>query len=152
MREARPSTTTEATLEPVVSKLERFSLYETTSHLYVTASDKMETQYRVLKIDRRVANPASLADICQEDPVVYTPVDMLEMLDMINEGNRTVGGLRTSLKGFGIVGFAKFLDCYYLNFITQRKLVSGYLRGKRALRVRWLWQQNPWLAFLRRAS
>lgn len=125
MREARASATTEATLEPVVSKLERFSLYETTSHLYVTASDKMETQYRVLKIDRRVANPASLADICQEDPVVYTPIDMLEMLDMINEGNRTVGGLRTLQKGFGIVGFAKFLDCYYLNFITQRKLVGA---------------------------
>lgn len=114
----------EATLEPVVSKLERFVLYETTSHLYVTASDKLETQYRVLKIDRRVTNPAFLADICQEDPVVYTPIDMIEMLDMINEGNRAGGGLRLIAKGWGIVGFAKFLDCYYLNFITQRRLVS----------------------------
>lgn len=124
MREIRNQSATEATLEPVVSKLERFVLYETTSHFYLTASDKRETQYRVLKIDRRVVNPMSLADICQEDPVVYTPIDMIEMLDMINEGNRTVGGLRMTAKGYGIVGFAKFLDCYYLNFITQRRLVS----------------------------
>lgn len=117
---------TEATLEPVVSKLERFVLYETTSHLYVTASDKLETQYRVLKIDRRVTSPTFLADICQEDPVVYTPLDMIEMLDMINEGNRTGGGIRLIAKGFGIVGFVKFLDCYYLNFITQRRLVSHH--------------------------
>lgn len=113
-----------ATLEPVVSKLERFVLYQTTSHLYVTASDKLETQYRVLKIDRRVTHPAFLADICQEDPVVYTPLDMIDMLDMIHEGNRAGGGLCLIAKGWGIVGFAKFLDCYYLNFITQRRLVS----------------------------
>lgn len=122
----KDNSTTEATLEPVVSKLERFVLYETTSHLYITASDKMETQYRVLKIDRRIVNPTSLADICQEDPVVYTPIDMIEMLDMIHEGNRTVGGMRQTAKGFGIVGFVKFLDCYYLNFITQRRLVSRH--------------------------
>lgn len=79
---------------------------------------------RVLKLDRRVVNPKSLADICQEDPVVYTPIDMIEMLDMIHEGNRTVGGLSMTAKGYGIVGFVRFLDCYYLNFITQRRLVS----------------------------
>lgn len=115
---------TEATLEPVVSKLENFILYETTSHLYVTASDNLGTQYRVLKIDRRITNPAFLADICQEDPVVYNALDIIEMLEMINEGNRASGGLRQLAKGFGIVGFVKFLDCYYLNFITQRKAVS----------------------------
>lgn len=79
---------------------------------------------RVLKLDRRVVNPTSLADICQEDPVVYTPIDMIEMLDMIHEGNRTEGGLTMTAKGYGIVGFVRFLDCYYLNFITQRRLVS----------------------------
>lgn len=127
MKRARKVTRSEATLEPVVSKLERFVLYETTSHMYLTASDALETQYRVLKIDRRIANPAYLADICQEDPNVYSPLDMLEMLDMINEGNRNVGGLRLTAKGHGIVGFAKFLDCYYLNLITQRKLVRHCL-------------------------
>ncbi|CAB1096112.1 unnamed protein product [Ectocarpus sp. CCAP 1310/34] len=125
MREPRKQSTAKATLEPVVSKLERFVLYETSSHLYLTASDRSETTYRVLKLDRRVVNPTSLADICQEDPVVYTPIDMIEMLDMIHEGNRTVGGLSMTAKGYGIVGFVRFLDCYYLNFITQRRLVGA---------------------------
>eukprot|EP00903_Cladosiphon_okamuranus_P008585 g8235.t1 len=124
-RDPRASSAAEATLEPVVSKLERFVLYETSSHLYLTASDRSETTYRVLKLDRRVVNPTSLADICQEDPVVYTPIDMIEMLDMIHEGNRTVGGLTMTAKGYGIVGFVRFLDCYYLNFITQRRLVGA---------------------------
>ncbi|CAM9112844.1 unnamed protein product [Choristocarpus tenellus] len=125
MRTVRGECGNEATLEPVVSKLERFVLYETTSHLYLTACDKLETQYRVLKIDRGVPDATSLADICQEDPIVYTPLDMLEMLEMINEGNRTVGGLRLTAKGYGIVGFVKFLDCYYLNFVTQRRMVGA---------------------------
>jgi hypothetical protein len=42
------------TLEPVVSKLERFILYETTSYLYVVGCDKRQSEYRVLKLDRRV--------------------------------------------------------------------------------------------------
>ncbi|CAM9117146.1 unnamed protein product [Ectocarpus sp. 8 AP-2014] len=50
---------------------------------------------------------------------------MIEMLDMIHEGNRTVGGLSMTAKGYGIVGFVRFLDCYYLNFITQRRLVGA---------------------------
>lgn len=93
--------------------------------------------YRVLKLDRRVVNPTSLADICQEDPVVYTPIDMIEMLDMIHEGNRTVGGLTMTAKGYGIVGFVRFLDCYYLNFITQRRLVrlNCGIRGNTSLPV-----------------
>lgn len=56
---------------------------------------------------------------------MYTPIDMIEMLDMIHEGNRTVGGLSMTAKGYGIVGFVRFLDCYYLNFITQRRLVRS---------------------------
>lgn len=89
----------------------------------------LRCNHRVLKLDRRVVNPTSLADICQEDPVVYTPIDMIEMLDMIHEGNRTVGGLSMTAKGYGIVGFVRFLDCYYLNFITQRRLVRAKTAG-----------------------
>ncbi|CAM9202166.1 unnamed protein product, partial [Chrysoparadoxa australica] len=39
-----------ATLEPVVSKLERFVLYESQPLLYLVGCDKLQTQYRVLKI------------------------------------------------------------------------------------------------------
>jgi hypothetical protein len=115
----------EVTLEPVVSKLERFVLYETLPYMYLVACDKLQSQYRLLKIDRCIVQPASLADICVEDPIVYSRGDMETMLDMIHEGNRATGGLRSVGSGFGIMGFVKFLDCYYLNLITQRKKVGS---------------------------
>jgi hypothetical protein len=36
----------ETTLEPVVSKLEEFVLYETHSHMYLVGCDKLQSQYR----------------------------------------------------------------------------------------------------------
>ena len=38
------------TLEPVVSKLEKFILYQTHSHMYVVGCDKRQVAYRVLKV------------------------------------------------------------------------------------------------------
>ena len=43
---------------------------------------------------------------------------------MIDEGNKSCGGLKRSALAFGIVGFMKFLDCYYLTLITQRKRIG----------------------------
>jgi len=42
------------TLEPVISKLEKFILYETQSYLYIVGCDKRQTEYRVIKLDRQV--------------------------------------------------------------------------------------------------
>ena len=42
------------TLEPVISKLEKFILYETASYLYIVGCDKRQLEYRVLKLDRKV--------------------------------------------------------------------------------------------------
>jgi hypothetical protein len=36
----------ETTLEPVVSKMERFVLYETHAHMYLVGCDKLQSQYR----------------------------------------------------------------------------------------------------------
>ncbi len=118
-------------LEPVVSKLERFELFQTVSHLYVVAYDKICFQYRILKFNRALSGPnVTLADICQEDPIVYSNEEMNSMLEMVHEGNKMRGGLSKVAEGFGIVGFVKFLDCYYLNLITERMkvgLVGGNL-------------------------
>jgi predicted RNase H-related nuclease YkuK (DUF458 family) len=42
------------TLEPVVSRLEKFILYETHSYFYIVGSDKRQREYRVIKLDRKV--------------------------------------------------------------------------------------------------
>ena len=142
----------------MVSKLEQFVLYETTSRMYLVGCDKLQSQYRcvdqtaqayclarpcaftclalitdhdvrrVLKIDRRAPLHGQLADICSEDPTVYSPLDIIAMLDMIHEGNKSSGGLRRVSAAVGIVGFVRFLGCFYLTLITARKRV-GAIRG-----------------------
>lgn len=50
---------TRLTLEPVVSKLEKFILYETHSFLYIVGCDKRQREYRVIKLDRKVSQLTS---------------------------------------------------------------------------------------------
>lgn len=81
-----------------------------------------------------------LSDFVTEDPNVYTQNEIREMLDMIHDGNRMTrkdlasgdasashdgGGLKPIVKAYGLVGFIRFLDCYYLTLITKRAKVGS---------------------------
>lgn len=52
--EPKPVDPKPTTLEPVVSRLEKFILYETHSYFYIVGSDKRQREYRVIKLDRKV--------------------------------------------------------------------------------------------------
>ncbi|KAG7346422.1 SacI homology domain containing protein [Nitzschia inconspicua] len=94
----------------------------------------------------------NLSEFLFEDPNVYSQGEIQEMLDMIHDGNRLFrddqglspnsngnnnnnsntatnntggGGLKPIAKAYGIVGFIKFLDCYYLTLITRRAKVGS---------------------------
>jgi hypothetical protein len=86
----------------------------------------------------------NLSEFLTEDPNVYSQTEIQEMLDMIHDGNRLRredqravsvegggggggggGGLKPIAKAYGIVGFIKFLDCYYLTLITRRAKVGS---------------------------
>ena len=80
-----------------------------------------------------------LSEFLFEDPSVYTQEEIQDMLDMIHDGNRLRrndhagsgdvggqgGGLKPIAKAYGIVGFVRFLDCYYLTLITRRAKVGS---------------------------
>lgn len=83
-----------------------------------------------------------LSDFVTEDPNIYTQSEIREMLDMIHDGNRMTrkhvahqgdsstshtdsGGLKPIVKAYGLVGFIRFLDCYYLTLITKRAKVGS---------------------------
>jgi hypothetical protein len=91
-----------------------------------------------------------LSEFLVEDPNVYSQSEIQDMLDMIHDGNRLLredhhhhhhhrsgggsggdiqnqggGGLKPIAKAYGIVGFIKFLDCYYLTLITKRSKVGS---------------------------
>lgn len=79
-----------------------------------------------------------LHDFLTEDPHTYTQDEIQDMLDMIHHGNRYTrsdgnpregagsgGGLKPLAKAYGIVGFVRFLDCYYLTLITRRAKIGS---------------------------
>lgn len=78
-----------------------------------------------------------LSDFLTEDPNVYSQEEIKDMLEMIHDGNRMVrsdgkadgqnggGGLNPIVKAYGIVGFIRFLDCYYLTLTTRRAKVGS---------------------------
>lgn len=54
----------------------------------------------MLKIDRSEPSDLNIS----EDPVVYSPKEIKNLLQRIDEGNRATGGLTPVAKVYGIVG------------------------------------------------
>lgn len=111
-------------LEPILTRLEKFWLYETNTMYYLVGFDMLETDFRMLKINRTRSTAQDLSEIVYEDPLSYTRSEVGEILEMVNEGNRASGGLVKVCTAYGLVGFVKFLDCFYFTLITQRKEVG----------------------------
>lgn len=78
------------------SHTDRFQL----QRFYLIGSDRNKRFYRVLKIDRSEPDDLNLS----EDPVVYSPQEIKNLLQRIAEGNRATGGLTFVAKVFGIAG------------------------------------------------
>ncbi|XVF63323.1 hypothetical protein PTKIN_Ptkin09bG0078700 [Pterospermum kingtungense] len=106
--------------DPNSYSLEKFRLYETRARFYLIGSDRNKKFFRVLKIDRSEPSDLNIS----EDPVVYSPQEIKNLLQRIAEGNRATGGLNFVAKVFGIVGCIKFLESYYLILVTKRRQIG----------------------------
>ncbi|XP_067675637.1 polyphosphoinositide phosphatase-like [Haliotis asinina] len=111
---------------PVISYLQKLVLYETKARFYIVGSNKTETKFRVLKIDR--TEPREL--VVNDDKVEYSKTEIRNILTMINVGNQTPMarrggvGLTKTVSAFGIVGFIRFLEGYYVILVTKRRKVA----------------------------
>ena len=103
---------------------EKLDLYETNSHMYLVGYDSSQTTYHILKINRTLLRPKALSDILIEDPTVYSKEGASKVLKMLREGNKNNGGLSIVCKAHGLVGFVKFLDCYYMTLITKKHKIG----------------------------
>ncbi|XP_020094126.1 phosphoinositide phosphatase SAC1 [Ananas comosus] len=108
-------------VDPSKCSLEKFRLYETRARFYLVGSDREKRFFRVLKIDRSEPYELNLS----EDPVVYTPQEVNNLLQRISEGNRSTGGLNFVAKVYGIAGCIKFLESYYLILVTKRRQIGA---------------------------
>ncbi|KAK9929771.1 hypothetical protein M0R45_026854 [Rubus argutus] len=107
--------------DPNSYSLEKFRLYETRQRFYLIGSDRNKRFYRVLKIDRSEPDDLNIS----EDPVVYSPQEIKNLLQRISEGNRATGGLTFVAKVFGIAGCIKFMESYYLILVTKRRQIGS---------------------------
>ncbi|XP_048331290.2 phosphatidylinositol-3-phosphatase SAC1 isoform X1 [Ziziphus jujuba] len=108
-------------IDPSSYSLEKFKLYETRARFYLIGSDRNKKWFRVLKIDRSEPSDLNLS----EDPVVYSPQEIKNLLQRILEGNRSTGGLNFVAKVHGIAGCIKFLESYYLILVTKRRQIGS---------------------------
>ncbi|KZM26829.1 phosphatidylinositol-3,5-bisphosphate 5-phosphatase [Ascochyta rabiei] len=104
-----------------ISRMHKFSLYETSTRFYLIGADIMEKQYRVLKIDR-TAPPGHLNIF--EDDIVYNRREMHGLLGTISDGNKGTGGMKLKCSTWGLLGFIRFTDAYYMLLISKRAQVA----------------------------
>lgn len=107
--------------EKGVCKLHKFSLYETASRYYLVGGDIVDKKFRILKIDR-TAESGSLS--IAEDDIVYTKKEMNQLLNAVDDGNKSSGGLKLRCTNWGLLGFIRFTGAYYMLVITKRSQVA----------------------------
>ncbi|KAI9874183.1 MAG: phosphatidylinositol-3,5-bisphosphate 5-phosphatase [Pleopsidium flavum] len=104
-----------------ICRMHRFSLYETATRYYLVGGDTMDSQFRVLKIDR-TAEETDLS--VAEDAIVYTKKEMNQLLNAVDDGNKSTGGLKLKCSTWGLLGFIRFTGAYYMLLITKRSQVA----------------------------
>ncbi|KAH8980934.1 polyphosphoinositide phosphatase [Lactarius hatsudake] len=98
----------------------KFILYENRSRFYVVASNASDSLHRIIKIDRTSQDEL----VVIEDEAVYTGRQMTAMLKMLEDGNKTSGGLGKPRVFFGLLGFVRFTAGWYMILITKRSPVA----------------------------
>ncbi|KAL9622252.1 MAG: hypothetical protein Q9160_003435 [Pyrenula sp. 1 TL-2023] len=104
-----------------VSRMHKFTLYETSTWYYIVGSDLLDVRHRILKIDRNV-EPGALS--ISGDDIVYTKKEVKQTLNSIDDGNKSSGGLKLKCSTWGLLGFIRFTGAYYMLFITKRSQVA----------------------------
>ncbi|XP_046877169.1 polyphosphoinositide phosphatase [Hypomesus transpacificus] len=110
----------------VISGVQKLVLYETRARYFLVGSNHAQTKHRVLKIDR--TEPRDLVII--DDKHVYSQQEVRELLGRLDLGNRPKmgqkgsSGLSRAVSAYGIVGFVRFLEGYYIVLITKRRKMA----------------------------
>ncbi|KAL9039408.1 MAG: hypothetical protein Q9214_004890, partial [Letrouitia sp. 1 TL-2023] len=107
--------------EQGIRNMHRFSLYETTSRFYLVGGDVTDRKFRILKIDR-TSDQGELN--IAEDEIVYTRKEMNQLLNAVDDGNKASGGLKLRCSAWGMLGFIRFTESYYMLLITKRSQVA----------------------------
>ncbi|KAK9447710.1 SacI homology domain-containing protein [Limtongia smithiae] len=106
--------------DAILNRMCKYTLYETKTRFYLIGSNINDTRFRVLKIDLN-ADQGDL--VLNQDDTIYSHVEIIELLEAIQDGN-PVGGLTKRLTSWGVIGFIRFTQYYYMSLITKRSAVA----------------------------
>lgn len=82
------------------SAFNKFILYESRLRFCIVASNASESRHRIIKIDRTSQDEVNVV----EDESEYSGKQMTNMLKMLDDGNKSSGGLGKARVFFGIAG------------------------------------------------
>ncbi|KAG8230623.1 hypothetical protein J437_LFUL004535 [Ladona fulva] len=113
---------------PIISSIQKIAIYETKARFYLMGTNNTQTRFRTLKIDRTEPRELSIID----DDYEYTKDQIKDLVKMIDVGNRpksgqrggSIMGMSPVVSAFGIVGFVRFLEGYYIIVVTKRRRVA----------------------------
>ncbi|KAJ5140077.1 Polyphosphoinositide phosphatase [Penicillium atrosanguineum] len=104
-----------------INRIHKFTLYETATRFYMVGINLAETRFRILKIDR-TSESGELS--ITEDDMIYSKREMVHLLDAIDDGNKSTGGLKLKCSAWALLGFIRFTGAYYMLLVTKRSQVA----------------------------
>lgn len=104
-----------------ISRMQKFSLYETATRFYLVGMDLKERRFRILKIERTSENEELHI---YDDDMLYSKKEVNQILDAVDDGNKVSGGLKLRCCTWGLLGLIRFTGTYYMLLITKRSQVA----------------------------
>lgn len=104
-----------------IDRMHKFSVYETATRFYVVGINISETRFRILKVDRTSESEDLMV---ADDEIVYSKREMNQLLDTIDDGNKSSGGLKLRCSAWALVGFIRLTGAYYMLLVTKRSQVA----------------------------
>jgi phosphatidylinositol 3,5-bisphosphate 5-phosphatase len=98
--------------------LTKFTLYETKSRFYIIGSNSRESRFRTLEID--ITGPQDRLAIKE----INGPCTRSEIMEVLNDLEKELGGLTKRLTAWGLLGFIRFTEHFYLCAATKRSPVA----------------------------
>ncbi|CBK24216.2 uncharacterized protein [Blastocystis hominis] len=117
---------------PIPTCYSNFMIYRTYRYLYLVAEvpDCHGDGFRLLKIE--LCEPGTLSeplsDIIFDDERTYSKNEIQILLRTLHDGNKSMGGLTLVTSAKAILGFIRFVRCYYLVVVTETK-PEGIIMG-----------------------
>ncbi|BES98687.1 SacI homology domain [Nesidiocoris tenuis] len=105
-------------LHPVINSLQKLAVYDLKDWLYIVGTNNEQTSFRLLRISRMEAKNLVIKDDGKE-------YSSQEIQGVISKDNKSGKAATRSVSAFGIVGFVKFMEGYYMILITKRRPVAA---------------------------